>query len=373
MSDYKKLILLNATAATGGGALTILRQFLNNFPDEYNLYAFVSLDIDALDIYKLPKRPNINYIHKNVKSWPKRLYWDYWGFAAWCQTSFIKPDLIISLQNTGVRIKGNSRQLVYYHQPIPLYSHKWSIVKKKQRVLWFYKYIYLYFVKATTYDNTIFVTQFFWIKKKLEVALKIQENKIKVISPTVDDIAIEEIQKINMTGALKIFYPASSAEYKNHIEIINAFIYLKNKILLGDYVVYLTINAEEVPELFYLIKKNGLQKHFIFLGCTEFCETVRYYKSSDLILFPSILETFGLPLLEAALFGKKILVAHLDYACEVLSGYSGAEYLPVNNAKAWGDAIVNFAENKVEFSSWISPYTAKSWPNFFALVAEIME
>ena len=282
------------------------------------------------------------------------------------------PDLIISLQNTGVRINKDIKQLIYYHQSIPLYSYKWNFFKKNERILWFYKHIYLYFVKANIYETTIFVTQFIWIKRKLEVAMKIQESKVKVISPTVDEISPEEIQRFNMQGMLNIFYPANSALYKNHIEIVNAFIYLKQGGLLGDYVVYLTINAAEVPELFFLIKKHGLEKHFIFLGATEYHSTLRYYKSCDLILFPSIMETFGLPLLEAALFGKKILVANLDYAREVLSGYSGAEYLPVNNAKAWGDAIVNFSQKKVVFSTWTSPYTGKSWPNFFSLVAEII-
>lgn len=360
-----KTIFLNATAARNGGALNILRQFLSNFPASHKLYAFVSIDP-----VNLPQLLNINYVYSNVKSNLKRLTWDYWGVKKWSKKNHVKPDLIISLQNTGVSL--HTRQLIYYHQPIPLFNYRWNPFKKSQRQLWFYKNMYLWFVKLSIRKNTMFVTQFQWIKSKLSETLKIAPERIEVIRPGINTFSVEDIKLIPLKGDLKIFYPASSQEYKNHIEIVNAFIYLKKIKMLNDYVVYLTLNSDDIPALKTLILTHNLQEHFVFLGNTEYYLTLSYYKSCDLLLFPSCLESLGLPLLEAAFFGKKILAADLDYSREVLDGYNGVDFIPIKNPQAWAKALINFSIKKTNFSSWKPKYAKDSWTNFFLLVDRLL-
>lgn len=360
-------IVLNATAARCGGALTILRQFLNHFPENYKLYAFISVGL-----FELPQRPNIQYINPKANSWFKRLIWDYWGLNNWCKKHKVRPNLIVSLQNTGVKFKGKVKQLIYYHQSTPLYPYKWRFFKKSQRHLWFYKNIYLWFVKATITENTMIIVQFDWIKLCLGGLLKKHQNKIQVVKPSFDNFNIELVEKNNWLGALHIFYPASFIEYKNHLEIINAFIYLKNKKILGEYTVYFTCNLQLAPMLLDLINENQLQKHFMFINRLDEAEVLRYYKSCDMVVFPSYIETFGLPLIEAAAFGRKILAADLDYAHEVLENYQGVEFIPIHDSKAWGDAIHDFAHHMKEFTPWRPSYAENSWGDFFSVATHFM-
>ena len=121
-----------------------------------------------------------------------------------------------------------------------------------------------------------------------------------------------------------------------------------------------------------MISQYELEDNFEFVGDLSFDQVLQYYKSCDLIVFPSYLETYGLPLVEAAKFGKKILVADLDYAREVLAGYDGARYLPIHSPKAWSDAIHRFIEQPKQFDSWEPEFAKNSWQKFFQLVEDFI-
>ena len=88
-------------------------------------------------------------------------------------------------------------------------------------------------------------------------------------------------------------------------------------------IIYFTLTPNKSTELYKLIQEHGLSEHFCFLGPLSFNDVLSYYKSVDLIVFPSRLETFGLPLIEAATIGKPIVAIDLIYAREALQNYKG--------------------------------------------------
>lgn len=363
-----KNIIINSTAATTGGALTVLRQLLENTPDYLQLIVFVSVNIDDLPILAHAK-----CINPTAKSGFKRLYWDNFGLNKWCKDNNVKPDLIISLQNTGVKIDGAVKQLIYYHQTVPLYNYSWSMFKKSERSLWFYKHIYPFFVKQHVNENTIFVVQFDWIKRELASRLSINSKIINVVNPTASDINDTMVGRIDLAGKFNIFYPASYFSFKNHIEIVNGLNSLKQLgISLDGIKIYFTLEKLVALDLISIIHEHGLDGCFEFVGSLGFEQVLQYYKSCDLVVFPSYLESFGLPLVEAAKFGKKILAADLDYSREVLAGYDGVTYLPIHNPCAWGDAIHQCMEQKEQFTSWEPEFGKNSWQKFFQLVEDFI-
>lgn len=359
-----KLVVINATAATEGGALIILTQLLFNSPNFIQFIVFVSIDFN-----NLPKLAHVKYVNPTVKSGFKRLYWDNFGLNSWCKTNHVNPTLIISMQNTGVKIDGGVKQLIYYHQTIPLYPYSWNLFKKSERKLWFYKNIYPFFVKQHISENTIFVVQFDWIKRELSKRLSIDPLVVHVVNPTASQINDLSVKQIRLNDKFNIFYPASYFNYKNHLEIVNALNYLKQiGKNLDNLKIYFTLEKSAALALVSIISECESLDSFEFVGSLDFKQVFQYYKSCDLIVFPSYLESFGLPLVEAAKFGKKILAADLDYAREVLAGYDGVIYLPIHNPDAWGDAIYKCSEKQEKFNSWEPEFAKNSWGKFFELV-----
>jgi glycosyltransferase involved in cell wall biosynthesis len=69
----------------------------------------------------------------------------------------------------------------------------------------------------------------------------------------------------------------------------------------------------------------------------------------DCLLFPSKLETWGLPLSEAKAFGKPILAANLPYAKETIGDYEKVSFFNPENPKELADFISQFVSNTIEF------------------------
>ena len=113
-----KIIFINATAATEGGALTILKQFLEGISiySNKNIYYYIFCSLEELKIYKEQNIKIINNI--KGKSWLDRIKWDLWGLKKRSEIKDIRADLIISFQNTGVKSFNDIKQLIYLHQSI---------------------------------------------------------------------------------------------------------------------------------------------------------------------------------------------------------------------------------------------------------------
>jgi len=73
--------------------------------------------------------------------------------------------------------------------------------------------------------------------------------------------------------------------------------------------------------LFQIILKNSLTEFVTFEGAIERSELFDYYQQSDIIVFPSYFETFGLVALEAIIFNKKIVLSNRGALPEVVFGY----------------------------------------------------
>ncbi|MDZ6448558.1 glycosyltransferase, partial [Escherichia coli] len=96
---------------------------------------------------------------------------------------------------------------------------------------------------------------------------------------------------------------------------------------------YLTFDGTENKYAKRIYKLASELKNVHFLGYLNATEMVSFYQDSDIICFPSKLETWGLPLSEAKTYKKWIFAADLPYAHEVLYNYSKTRYFPFDDEK----------------------------------------
>lgn len=123
------------------------------------------------------------------------------------------------------------------------------------------------------------------------------------------------IEKNNVKKNLFI-YPADHSGHKNHTRLLNAFSKVKR-----DFKLYLTLENKKFDKLLKKINLNNDTKSKIEnLGQISRKELFSIYKNKvGTLIFPSIDESFGLPLIEAALLKKNILVSNHDYHKDILS------------------------------------------------------
>ncbi|OEF81412.1 glycosyltransferase [Vibrio breoganii] len=360
-------IIVNATALSSSGALTILKQFLSELKslsrssDKYIVFVSDSIDFSIYECL------NVEFIYLKVDTWFKRIVWDWHGIKKYLNDKDIEIDLLVSMQNTTVNI--NCPQFVYLHQSIPFNSKKWNLLKKDEIKFYLYKHFYPFFIFRFIRHDTVFIVQTNWMKHALVTMKPNLEGKVEVIKPKVELGFGKKIRPPGRPNKNKIiFYPATNFKYKNHLEIVLALDLLISSGRIDDNVVcYFTIDNNPDCIINKTIANLKLCRNFKMLGTISYESVLEYYNSCDLVVFPSYLETLGLPLLEAACHGKPIIAANEPFASEVLDGYSNVKFASVGDTKDWANCIYSGLYEMSVGTPYIISDTS-SWNMFFNLI-----
>lgn len=306
-------ILVVDVAADSGGALTILNQYYDEFSkDKENEYIFVVsvVDLEPTDNIIIEKLPWVK------KSWIHRLWFD----NVYSKKLLNKYDIdeVFSLQNVVLK-HTKVPQTLYLHQPLPYSKYRFSIFKNIR--FWIYQNLIGRLIHNSVKRANKVIVQTQWMKDAVLTIDKIEENKIEIIPPKIQINVIDYFDINNFSNIF--FYPASNYIYKNHKIILEAALKLKEQ-NIDDFKIIFTLTNETLPgdckELYDKVKDD-----VELVGSIKHDEVMKYYSKSVLV-FPSYIETFGLPLLEARECNAPIIASDMPYSREILNGYNQADY-----------------------------------------------
>ena len=362
-----KNIIIIATACRTSGALTIYKQFLTHLKycigdNRYYIFVDPSMPKVIMD--------NVEFIEYDTQRYIDRILFDWKNCKKILQVKGIVADVVVSLQNTGVKCLDSHRTLIYYHQSIPFYPNKWNPFKKSERLLFYYKHVYPLFVRTSLNKKTDVVVQIPFVKKGFVKLFKFPLNKVHVLFPDIEKIDSDTIEPFDFKDQkYHLIYPATSYTYKNHIVIIEALrlIKMSNPTLLSRIVIHFTFNKDENPSIAGKVRCYQLDEVVSFDGQIEHGKLLTMCKSSKALLFPSEIETLGLPLIEAAQLGIPIIVSDMDYAKEVLVDYSGQYYVHPHDYLGWARAIENICMTDKEIIP-LRQGAESSWTDFFRII-----
>ena len=123
------------------------------------------------------------------------------------------------------------------------------------------------------------------------------------------------IKKIN-NSSIKYIYVSSAENYKNHLNLLIAFEKYNNRYPKSS--LTLTVSNKYL-KIIKLIEQLKLRKiNIINLGLKKNDEIIKKYLESDVMIFPSKKESFGLGLIEAAQLNMPVISSDLDYVYEVI-------------------------------------------------------
>lgn len=326
----KKLIVISAINFTEGGPLTILNECLSTLSElatktnKYSITAFIYSK-------NLCYYPNINYIEIQgaKKSWVKRLYFEYYFFNKYSKA--VNPFLWLSLHDITPNVK-SERIITYFHNPSPFRRINIKDAYFSFSVFaftLFYKYLY----KVNSHKNKYIIVQQDWLRNSFSNILNISKEKIIVAYPKNNTLALTELKTNNPIKSIYHFiYPAFPRSFKNFEIICKAASILDSKGILG-YKILLTIKGNENKYSKWLYKKYSHLQTVSFIGLLSNIEVLNYYAKSDCLIFPSLLETWGLPISEFSIFDKPILAADLHYAHETASCAKYVNFFDPKNAE----------------------------------------
>ena len=280
----------------------------------------------------------------------------------------------MSFQNTCPRLKGrlnDVKLLVYYHQLLPLVKYKWDLFRSDECKLFLYAHFYSFFVNRWN-KNAEYVVQLPSVKKLFcKKFHNISEDRVHVIRPNLPEIDIHSVISKDIYVGKKVFlYPATPLRYKNHIVLLNALNNLRNHApeIISQIKVVFT-----VPKNSFVAKKVREMNFDSIVDCVgsiPYEDLLTYYKRTNVLLFPSEIESFGLPLIEAAMFGKQIIAADLPYAREVLENYGLVNFINKDDFCLWADIIINICKNEKEEKP-ITNVNNNTWEDFEQLMLSL--
>lgn len=142
-----------------------------------------------------------------------------------------------------------------------------------------------------------------------------------------------------LAGKWKLLYLTQYYPHKNLEAAISLF--RKYPDDLRDVVLITTISPGQHPgaaRFLRHVEHFGLQDHIINVGPIPPGEVAAYYENADALFMPTLLETFGIPYLEAMCCELPVLTSDLDFAHEVCG--SAALYFDPWDARSMRDTIL---------------------------------
>jgi glycosyltransferase involved in cell wall biosynthesis len=188
------------------------------------------------------------------------------------------------------------------------------------------------------------------LRAEVQRYLAVDPGKLKLIYEAVDhDLfrpgdADEARARVARYGVNKPFvlFLSSLWPYKNCDGLLRAFALARGE-LGGRQLAVVGAGRDEkyVASLRSLVAELGIASDVIFVGGIPLEETVSFYRAADAFVYPSLNETFGLPILEAMACGCPVVTSDVSAMPETAGG---AAVLcdpqdPASIAKAIGEAL----------------------------------
>jgi len=295
-------IIVNAANCHIGGGRTLLNGFLKGLK---SYCGEVIVYVDARFIHNIALSENVTFIKVN-------------RFKRYKITLDIKKrikpdDIILYFGNLPPfsKIKSNNVYLMlssrFYVDRISFKGFKLksilTIGAEKLYFKMFIKNIDHLIVQTTSMKNLVLKTGFdrnifIWPFHDLDIL-----NNSPIHSSSKKDVG-------------SFIYVASLVPYKNHQRLLEAWKILKNENLNPK--LYLTVDSDNALSKWIIsfVKENKLNVSLLFNLSRN--ELLSYYEKSDVLIYPSLFEAYGLPLIEAKSYNLKVIAADLDYCWDFI-------------------------------------------------------
>lgn len=315
--------------------------------------------------------PGITYIEfpKVKTSWLRRLHFEY----AACKrlSEELRPELWLSMHDVTPNVRVKS-QAVYCHNACMFYQFSLNDALMDWKFglfTLFYRFLYRINIKK----NKFVVVQQDWMRDVFNARYGL--NNVVVAHPGVKPFDVPvDLQRIQRGGKYKFFYPASPRVFKNLELILEASRLLEHD-GFDNFEVWLTTDVAANNYTRKIAKTYSDLKSVQWVGSLSRGQVFERYAEADCLLFPSKLETWGMPLTEFKTTGKPILAANLPYAHETVGDYGRAAFFDATDASDLARLMKGAALGLEVFGTTvaapIAPLFTRNWKELWSILLAV--
>lgn len=328
VSDY-------AASPESGGTFSVLEDFynevLNNDHENEWIFILSGKYFQTSDNVQIIVRQDLK------KNRIKKLFFELGTGHAFINK--LQPDVFISLQNICTVGINSKVKIVYLHQAIPFFQKQiFRFWKRTERSVAFYQRLVGKVIKySLSKEKPFTIVQTNWMKDAVISQTSLQSDNVIKASPVVPRV---DDGRLFNNASRAFFYPATGYVYKNHKLILDA-VKILNERGVDQFTVDLTLRRSQLE-----VSSSNVN----LLGFIPRKKVLEMYENHVLI-FPSYIESYGLPLLEAAQKADLILASDIEVTHEVLRGYHNVQYFDYQNPKELAHLMNAVLEGKLKSDS----------------------
>ena len=290
--------LFDCTFLNSAGGIKILEIILDNMSNKTIRDYFFLID-SRNDIKALGKLKNAKYKLILNSEFKRRTYY---------KSVEYQIEKCICLSNVPPPIKLKCEVIIFFHNDLILKPRLSLTVLKS--ISFFFKKIYIKFINSNKYK---WVVQTELMKRELSKGLNIKVSNIFSF-PIFKDFNLKK----NLDKKSNSFlYVCSSSPHKNINRLIQAFNQIKN---INSKTIYLDLTIDDETFFKENILSKNINKNLVIKnhGNSNESSLKKLYSQSKFLIYPSVVESFGLPLIESLEFNCKIIASNLPYVNEIV-------------------------------------------------------
>lgn len=370
----RKTIVISAVNIRKGGTLTILRECLSYLSTQTGSYRIVAI----VHRRELCDYPDIEYIElpATIKSWGRRLWAEYVTFSR-ISKELAPVCLWLSLHDTTPRVQAE-RQAVYCQTSFPFMKPKWQDLHFDPKIVLFSLFTSFAY-RINVKRNRYLIVQQESLREGLSRMLGVSADKFIVAPPELKTAELDKSTDTKHDREEKLFiYPATPDCHKNFETLCEAASLLEKEIGLGKFKIVLTVSGVENRYAAWLKKHWGKVKSIEFRGLLPKEELFGLYRDADALVFPSRIETWGLPVSEFLPTGKALILADLPYAHESSAGSAQTAFFDPGCASALKEKMKEVILGRLSSFAPVPKRTAGapaagSWGELFSILLDYQD
>lgn len=339
-----KTLVISAVNFTEGGPLTVLHDCVEASAECFPDWRIVVMAHDST----LINVPGVEVIAfpETKTSWLRRLALEWYGFKAFTKRNPV--DLWLSLHDITPNVVAK-RQVVYCHNPSAFSRANWRdswFDPKYLAFTLFYGFLYA----INIHRNQAVVVQQDWIRA--EFKRKFRVDRVIVARP--DSLEVGGLKKLThkpvpADGRCVFFFPSLPRCFKN-FELIGEAVEMLERDNAWAGRVRWTIDGTENSYTRWLQKRFGRLRSIEWIGRQDREQMCKHYSEVDCLIFPSRVETWGLPISEAKSSNLPMLLVDLPYAHETVGDWDRVAFFPPTAPDVLARQMSSFANGECVFT-----------------------